>query len=53
MEQAFSQNFPGSIRIVKSGEEAPMKSMAAILVTVVVSLLIYKYYFGKAESDGA
>ncbi len=30
-----------------------MKSMAAILVTVVVSLLIYKYYFGKAESDGA
>jgi hypothetical protein len=53
MEQAFSQNFPGCIRIVKSGEEAPMKSMAAILVAVAVSLLIYKYYFGKAESDGA
>ncbi len=30
-----------------------MKSMAGILVVVVVSLLVYKYYFGKAQSDGA
>lgn len=30
-----------------------MKSLAATLVVLVVSLLIYKYYFGKAESDGA
>lgn len=29
-----------------------MKSLAGTLVVLVISLLVYKYYFGKAESDG-
>jgi competence protein ComGC len=29
-----------------------MKSLAATLVVLVISLLVYKYYFGKAESNG-
>jgi hypothetical protein len=30
-----------------------MKSMVGILVVLVISLLAYKYYFAKAQSDGA
>ena len=29
-----------------------MKSMLGILVVLVISLLAYKYYFSKAQSDG-
>jgi competence protein ComGC len=52
MELVLSQSIGELAHAVKSKYEGPMKSLAGILVVLVVSLLVYKYYFGKAESDG-
>jgi competence protein ComGC len=53
MELVSSQNIAGWAHAVKLKYEGPMKSLAGILVVLVISLLVYKYYFGKAESEGA
>jgi hypothetical protein len=53
MELASPQDIAPGVYVVKSKHEDLMKSMAGILVVVVISLLVYKYYFGKAQPDGA
>jgi hypothetical protein len=53
MELVSPQGIAPGVYAVKSNHEDLMKSMAGILVAVVISLLVYKYYFGKAQSDGA
>jgi hypothetical protein len=53
MELVSPQGIAGYVYAVKLNHEGLMKSMVGILVVVVISLLVYKYYFGKAQSDGA
>jgi hypothetical protein len=53
MELVSPQGIATDVYGVKLNHEGLMKSMAGILVVVVISLLVYKYYFGKAQSDGA
>jgi hypothetical protein len=53
MELVSPQGIAPGVYAVKSKHEGLMKSMVGILVVVVISLLVYKYYFGKAQSDGA
>jgi hypothetical protein len=53
MELVSPQGIARYVYAVKSNHEGLMKSMVGILVVVVISLLVYKYYFGKAQSDGA
>jgi hypothetical protein len=52
MELVSPQGAARGVYAVKSNHEGLMKSMAGILAVVVISLLVYKYYFGKAQSDG-
>jgi hypothetical protein len=53
MELLSPQGIATDVYGVKLNHEDLMKSMVGILVVVVISLLVYKYYFGNAQSDGA